>query len=80
MLKKRGRLCNFSPCIEQVFKATQEMAKLGFYDIRTFECLTREIEVRRQEFLPIGDLSVAKSLLPPEGDDGIASKRKQKQS
>jgi tRNA (adenine57-N1/adenine58-N1)-methyltransferase len=80
ILRKRGKLCNFSPCIEQVFKATQEMAKLGFYDIRTFECLTREIEVRRHEFLPLGDLSVAKSLLPPETDDGIANKRKQKQN
>jgi hypothetical protein len=54
------------------------MAKLGFYDIRTFECLTREIEVRRHDFLPIGDPSVAKSLLPPEKEDGIANKRKAK--
>ena len=56
------------------------MAKLGFYDIRTFECLSREIEVRRHDFLPIGDPSVAKSLLPPEQEDGIATKRKQKQN
>jgi tRNA (adenine57-N1/adenine58-N1)-methyltransferase len=43
ILGKKGRLCNFSPCIEQVQKVTQEMATLGFYDIRTFECLSREI-------------------------------------
>ena len=42
VLKTKGRLCNFSPCIEQVQKASQEMATLGFYDIRTFECLCRE--------------------------------------
>jgi len=52
------------------------MAKLGFYDIRTFECLSREIEVKRYDFLPIGDLSIAKSLLPAEKEDGIANKRK----
>ena len=43
ILKTKGKLCNFSPCIEQVQKATQEMALLGFYDIRTFECLSREM-------------------------------------
>ena len=43
VLKTKGRLCNFSPCIEQVQKATQEMALIGFYDIRTFECLSREM-------------------------------------
>jgi tRNA A58 N-methylase Trm61 len=45
VLKTKGKLCNFSPCIEQVQKATQEMAKLGFYDIRTFETLNREHEL-----------------------------------
>ena len=44
ILKSKGRLCNFSPCIEQVQKVTQELAKLGFYDIRTFETLSREIK------------------------------------
>lgn len=42
VLKKQGRLCNFSPCIEQVQKAIEQMAKLGFYDIRTFETLSRD--------------------------------------
>ena len=44
VLKSKGKLCNFSPCIEQVQKASIEMAKLGFYDIRTFECLNKELQ------------------------------------
>ena len=57
------------------------MAKLGFYDIRTIECLTREIEVRKIDFLPIGaDLSDVSSLLPVDNtNDGIANKRQKKQ-
>ena len=43
ILKKRAAMCNFSPCIEQVQKVCQEMAKLGFYNIKTIECLSREI-------------------------------------
>ena len=46
ILKKKGRVCNFSPCIEQVQKVSHEMAALGFYDIRTFECLGREMELK----------------------------------
>ena len=54
------------------------MAKLGFYDIQTIECLTREIEVRKIDYLPIGDQSVVSSLLAPETEDAIIGKRKQK--
>lgn len=43
ILKPKAKLCNFSPCIEQVQKVSEELASVGFYDIRTFECLSREI-------------------------------------
>ncbi|TNV76986.1 hypothetical protein FGO68_gene7180 [Halteria grandinella] len=42
VLRKQGRLCNFSPCIEQVQKAVEQMAHVGFYEIRTFETLSRD--------------------------------------
>jgi len=62
VLRSKGRLCNFSPCIEQVQKASQEMARLGFYDIRTFECLSREINVKPFFYDPINEATIASEL------------------
>ena len=55
VLKAKGRLCNFSPCVEQVQRASLEMAKMGFYDILTIECLNREYEVKKSGFRNIPD-------------------------
>jgi tRNA (adenine57-N1/adenine58-N1)-methyltransferase len=44
ILKTKGKVCNFSPCIEQVQRVAEAMATVGFYDIRTYECLNHEIE------------------------------------
>jgi len=47
------RLCSFSPCIEQVQKTCDALRELGFFQIRTFECLFREFETYRlQERIP----------------------------
>jgi len=42
-----GRLCSFSPCIEQVQKTCQELKAGGFTEISTLECLNREFQVRK---------------------------------
>ena len=40
-----GRLCSFSPCIEQVQKTCQELKMAGFTEVSTLECLNREFQV-----------------------------------
>jgi len=53
-LKSGGRLCSFSPCLEQVQKATIKMRELGFTEISTMECLLREYQPRKIT-LPVFD-------------------------
>eukprot|EP00924_Labyrinthula_sp_SR-Ha-C_P006584 snap_masked-scaffold_38-processed-gene-2.78-mRNA-1 protein AED:0.01 eAED:0.01 QI:0/-1/0/1/-1/1/1/0/297 len=41
-LKGNGRVCSFSPCIEQVQETCKKLEEEGFYDIETYECIQRE--------------------------------------
>ena len=41
-LKKSGRICCFSPCIEQVQKNSLELHSHGFIEVETIEVLKRE--------------------------------------
>jgi len=41
-----GRICSFSPCIEQVSRTCGEMRRLRLQNIRTVEVLTRELQLR----------------------------------
>lgn len=44
-LKLDGRICCFSPCIEQVQKSIKELQAHRFLDIETVECLIRPYDV-----------------------------------
>ncbi|MEM2108886.1 MAG: tRNA (adenine-N1)-methyltransferase [Candidatus Odinarchaeota archaeon] len=51
-LRGSGILVNYSPTIEQTQKAVYVMEKIGFKDIKTFECILREIMVREDKTRP----------------------------
>ncbi len=49
VLKTYGKLCNFSPCIEQVQRCAEAMTQNGFIEIETYECLSRHFEAESVE-------------------------------
>ncbi|XP_048829878.1 tRNA (adenine(58)-N(1))-methyltransferase catalytic subunit TRMT61A [Brienomyrus brachyistius] len=55
MKKQGGRVCSFSPCIEQVQRTCAALAEHGFQEICTLEVLLRLYDVRCVT-LPLADL------------------------
>ena len=48
ILRPYGRICSFSPCIEQVAKACEALGKNGFTEISTVQLQLREFETRTE--------------------------------
>ncbi|XP_041354902.1 tRNA (adenine(58)-N(1))-methyltransferase catalytic subunit TRMT61A-like [Gigantopelta aegis] len=58
--KSGGRICTFSPCIEQVQKSCESLTSHGFQEVNTLECLVRNFSVRNFS-LPTADLGQTES-------------------
>jgi len=51
-LKPCGTIVSFSPTIDQVVKTVEALKENGFVDIRTVECLMRQMQVERGKTRP----------------------------
>lgn len=60
-LKNGGRICCFSPCIEQVQRTCQTLSNFNFMDIDTYEVVLRPYELR--------DLSLKNYKFSPNKED-----------
>jgi tRNA (adenine57-N1/adenine58-N1)-methyltransferase len=56
VLKRGGRICCFSPCIEQVQRSCEKLAEMKYQDIRTFEVLLRNLEKRTKNWKSLPEL------------------------
>jgi tRNA (adenine57-N1/adenine58-N1)-methyltransferase len=59
-LKHQGRLCSFSPCIEQVQRTCLRLDEQGFSEIVTIEILLRTFEVQPHQGWPVARPAVLK--------------------
>eukprot|EP00124_Ichthyophonus_hoferi_P000828 Ihof_evm14s34 gene=Ihof_evmTU14s34 len=61
-----GRICSFSPCLEQVQKTCEKLRKLGFTDVYTCESLMKTFSVKQQQ-IPILDFATPET--PSAGEE-----------
>ncbi|XP_078675505.1 tRNA (adenine(58)-N(1))-methyltransferase catalytic subunit TRMT61A-like [Branchiostoma floridae x Branchiostoma belcheri] len=66
--KAGGRLCSFSPCVEQIQRTCDKLRSHGFCDITTMECLLRTFDVRTIA-LPEPDLGSPDTCVQSEGSE-----------
>ena len=78
-----GRVCSFSPCIEQVQRTCLALKEAGFTELSTLECLNREFQVRKIT-LPVFDPELdplaesKKRRAEEEEEEKVGEKRKRR--
>lgn len=50
VLRKGGKICCFSPCIEQVQKTCLELKKQNYLEVRSFECIGRNYDRKKNNY------------------------------
>ncbi|KAL0487392.1 hypothetical protein AKO1_000764, partial [Acrasis kona] len=68
LLRKGGRFCGFSPCIEQIQKTADALRKNDFIEIRTFEVLNKVYREEKVNF-QVPDFTFIKEAPQPEPED-----------
>ncbi|KAK9880342.1 hypothetical protein WA026_010227 [Henosepilachna vigintioctopunctata] len=58
--KSGGRLCSFSPCVEQVQKMCAALSNLGYQDIQTVEILQSQFSVQKKK-MSVLNLNILKT-------------------
>jgi tRNA (adenine57-N1/adenine58-N1)-methyltransferase len=66
VLKRGGRFCGFSPCIEQIQKTADALRVWDYVDIHVVEILAKNYENTLQTCLPKPDFSPPPKELPPK--------------
>jgi len=69
--KEGGRICSFSPCIEQVQKTVLELTQLGFTDMYTIETLRKIYSVKKYE---VNEFDFDMDVKPPRKEDESEAK------
>lgn len=72
-----GKLCSFSPCIEQVQRTCKKLTSVGFVELKTYENLQTEWQVHYKS-IPIIDLESLKNPEVKEEKNGEPPKKKGK--
>lgn len=67
MLISGGRICSFSPCVEQTQRVCEKLTEDGFSDIVTLECLLRTFDIKTIN-MPEADLGQIKTEIEDESE------------